>query len=217
MASTYVDNFTILDTINAQSPSATQYNLNETAGVINADSYMATGATTHTIPTALRSFPIGAILDDGYSQRSLYDLLLQIQVNWDTAMMSLDDSSGVDTTTYEAGAALGSLAGTYNIYPNGIGTDKLAVYLQAIATKFAACTALLDADGTITDTDYASTLDIKFTAKTGALSLLDVAFDITANGSLIKTTGIDQGALVDFLNKAVTNINALWVKLDADI
>lgn len=214
MASTYVDNFTITDTINSGT-----YTQDGAPGVVDKDTYKATGATTHTIPTAIRAFATGAILDDGYSQKSLYELLLMIQVNWDTAMMSLDDSSGVNTATFEAGCALGSLAGTYNIHPNGIGTSELATYLQAIATKFAACTALLDADSTLDDEDYASTLNITFSAKTGQIPPLatSTAFDITSPASFIKTTGIKQEALVDYLNTVVTNINALWVKLDADI
>lgn len=224
MASTYVDNFTITDTINAQSVAATQYNSNEGAGTINKDLYMPTALATHTIPAGIRAIATGALLDDGFSQKSLYELLLQIYVNWNVAMASLDDSSGVATTTFEAGCAFGTinengLSSTYGITPNGIGTAELATFLQAIATKFAACTALLDADATLTDTDYASTLDITFSAKTGWIPPLatTTAFDITLPGSKIKTTGIEQEALIDFLNTAVTNINALWVKLDADI
>lgn len=224
MASTYVDNFTITDTINAQAPSGTQYNSNESSGTINKDLYQPTALTTHTIPSGLIGLPTGAILDDGYSQKALYELLLKIQVNWDVAMASLDDSSGVNTATFEASCAFGTinenvLGTTYGITPNGIGTAELATFLQTLATKFAACTALLDADSTLTDEDYASTLDFTFSAKTGWIPPLSTstAFDITAAGSKIKTTGIDQEALVDFLNTAVTNINALWAKLDADI
>lgn len=231
MASTYVDNFTLLDEINAQSVAATQYNLTE-GGSINKDSYLPTSATTHTIPTALRSLPYGAILDDGLTQKSLYELLLQIRVNWDAAMCSLDDSSGVATTTYEAGCAFGSqseniLGTTYGIYPNGISTDKLARFFQKIVDNIAACNALLDADATITDTDYASTLNITFSAKTGkippvttttAFNIWDLNDTNQPNpASRITVKGIEQGALVDFLNTVVTNINALWVKLDADI
>ena len=214
MASTYVDNFTLTDTINSSS-----YTSNAAAGTINLDNYAATGASTHTIPAAFTNYVGGAIMDDGVSQKSLYEQFLEIQIKWDTAMMSLDDSSGVATTTYEAGCAIGALAGTYNIHPNGMGTKEIATFVQAVATKFAACTALLDADATLSDTNYASTLDIDFTTITGGNSLNSSAtpFDITAAESYIKTTGIKQGALVSFLNTAVTNINALWVKLDADI
>ena len=219
MASTYVDNFTIVDAVNSDT-----YLAKDGIGVINKDSYKATSTTAHTIPTALTGLPTGAIKDGGVNQKALYELLLKMQVNWDTAMCSLDDSGGVDTTTFEAGCAFGTqheniLGTTYGIYPNGIGTAALATFLQAIATKFAACTALLDADATLTDTDYASTLDIVFTAKTGWIPPLSTttAFDITLPASKIKTTGIDQAALVNFLNKSVTNINALWVKLDSDI
>jgi hypothetical protein len=244
MASTYVDNFTLTDTVNTQSVSATQYNSNEGgAGGLTPDSYAPTSSTTHTIPTALRSMATGALLDDGYSQKSLYELLLMIQVNWDTAMASLDDSSGVDGTTFVSTANIGEglaapLSGNYHsafststigkklglefdsrigIFPNGIGTRELAIFCQAIATQLAVCTALCDADSTLTDEDYASTLDITFTSKTGTAEALGVAFDITNPCSFIQPKGIKQEALIDFLNTVVTNINALWVKLDADI
>lgn len=242
MATTYVDNFTIVDTINAQVTTATQYNSNEGSAVIDLDKYAATGTSTHTIPSASTSntFWTGAILDDGYSQKSLFELLLKIQVNWDTAMASLDDSGGVAKTDYEALAGIGPLGGDYkssfatsaiglalglghkatvNISSRGTGVKEVAIFCQALATQFAACTANLDADGTLTDTNYASTLDIDFTAKTGWVPPLATTtpFDITNPASKIKTKAIDQGALVDFLNSAVTKINALWVKLDGDV
>jgi len=183
MSTTYQDAYTITDTIN----SAT-YTSNEASGTITEDSYSS--SVTHVG---------GAILDDGISQKSLYELLLMLQVDWDTAMAGLDAEIGVATTTYLADAALGSLSSTYNIHPNGIGIDKLAVYLQAIATQFAVCTALLDADADLTDTNYASTLDP------------------TMDTTLIKSTGARQGDIISYLNTIVTNTNALWVKIDADL
>jgi len=240
MASTYVDNYTLVDTISAQAVSSTQYNSNEGAAVLTTDSYAPTSSSVHTIPTALRSLATGALTDDGYSQKSLYELLLMISVNWDNAMKSLDDSGGVAKTDYEALAAIGPLDGDYTsafatsstglalglgqeaavgLERQGIKDSKLAVFCQALATQIAACTANLDADATLNDTDYASTLDIDFSAKTGWVPPLttSTAFDITSPASKIQTKGIDHGALIDFLNTVVTNINALWVKLDADI
>ena len=210
----YTTNYTILDVVNSDS-----YHSNESAGTINPDNYAPTSSTVHGIPSGIISMPTGAIMNDGFSQKSLYEILLKIQVNWDNAMSALDDDPGVNTTTYYSGCALGSLAGTYNIHPNGIGTKELATFLQAVATKFAACTDLLDADSTLTDDDYGTTYDIMTTAITGWIPPLttSTAFDITSPASKIKTTGIDNAALVDFLNTAITNINALWVKLDADI
>ena len=259
MASTYVNNFTLIDTINAQSVADTQYNSNEGVGSINEDLYAPTATTTHTIPTAIRSFVTGALLDDGIGQKSLYELLLMIQINWDTAMASLDDSGGVAATTFVSTAAIGGglalpLSANYNsaftesatglglglegntkigLNKNGIGTRELAIFCQAIATQFAVATALLDADATITDTNYASTLNILFTPKTGwapplttttrlicteAFSIIDLNDTKRPNpASRITVNGVEQEALIDFLNTAVTNINALWVKLDTDI
>ena len=248
MASTYVDNYTLLDTVNAQDPSSTQYTEKQKTGTLDGDSYAATSATVHTIPTGLISLPDSALADDGVNSKALYETFLKLQVNWDNAMRSLDDSGGVAKTDYEALAAIGNLDDTYssafststaglallrgqdariNIFPRGSSTRAIATMCQAIATQFAACTANLDADGTLNDTDYASTLDIDFTAKTGWVPPLttSTAFQIYGltdsrepnAASRIKTTGIEQEALVDFLNTAITNYNALWVKLDADI
>ena len=177
----------------------------------------------------------------------MYELMLMIQVNWDNAMAALDDDGGVAKTDYEALAAIGPINGVYdssfstatvglklglfqndkiNLYPQGSGTRELAIFCQAIATQLAACNANLDADATLGDTDYASTLDIDFTDKTGNTVVLGTSAPFTivhtdGNGanpsSYILPTGIKQGALVDFLNSTVTNLNALWVKLDADI
>ncbi len=251
MATTFVDSYTFIDSVNAQSPAATQYNSNEGDASLSPDSY--TPASAPVIEAALRDLNPGALLDDGYSQKALYELLLMIQVNWDNAMAALDDDAGVGTTTYEANCAIGPINGDYddsfatdsamlelglsqdkrvNISPQGIGTKELAIFCQAIATQIAACTALLDADATLDDTDYAiddagaaahgtiGYTDIKFSPVTSTLAAaLDTYadFDITATESKIKTTGIEQAALMEFLNTVVTNMNLLWVKLDADI
>lgn len=253
MATTFVDSYTFIDSVNAQDPAATQYNSNEGDGTLTTKLYTPSSAPV--IEAALRDLNPGAILSDGYSQKALYELLLMIQVNWDNAMAALDDDGGVGTTTYEAGCAIGSIDGDYddsfataaigvelgvgqnkkiNISPSGIGTRELAIFCQAIATQIAACTALLDADATLGDTDYAITTaaslgvrgktDIKFSELTASIPGNFGDFSIVhpdAVGvnplSKIKTTGIGQEALIDFLNTVVTNMNALWVKLDADI
>jgi len=114
MASTFVDNYTLVDTINTQLPSATQYNSNEGDATLTTDSYAPTSDSVHTIPTALRSLATGALTDDGYSQKSLYELLLMINVNWDNAMKQLDDSS-LGTSDYETSFAIGPLDGAYSV------------------------------------------------------------------------------------------------------
>jgi hypothetical protein len=224
MASVFVDSYTLVDSINAQSPSGPQYNTNIGTATLSPETYIPTGTTDPVILAALRLLNPGAITDDGYSQKALYELLLMIQVNWDNALAALDDNAGVGTTTYEAGSAFGTinenvLSANYDIEPNGMSTAALATFCQALATKIAEVTAKLDADGTITDTDYAANIDIDFTVDTGYIPPLSTTtpFDITLPSSKIKTTGIGQGALVAFLQTAVTNLNALWVQLDADI
>lgn len=246
MASTFVDSYTFLDTVNENIPASTQYTSNEGDATLTVDSYIPTSSSNPIIPSALRLLSPGALLDDGLSQKALYELLLMISVNWDEAMKALDDES-LTKSDYEALAAIGPLDGDYtsaftgstiglkviggqeakvNISPEGISTRDLAVFLQAIATQFAACTANLDADGTLTDINYASTLDIDFTAKTGWFPPLASTdpFDISGQdatqsnpASKIKVTGIRKEALIDYLNTVITQMNLLWVKLDADI
>ena len=261
MASTYVDNYTLVDTVNTQSNQATQYNSQQgqLGTTLTKDSYVPDGDTTPTIAAGLRDIPAGAILNNGYGQKALYELLLMIVTNWNCAMRSLDDSGGVDKVDYEELAAITNLAsgdfsGNYNsdctealatlglplqdttqisglgvkinISPNGIPTPELAIMCQAIASCIALGTANMDADGTLTDEDY-SDLDIDFTAKTGHVPPLTLTtpfniFHAEANGSpnpasRITMQGIEHGALVDFLNSVVTNMNAIWVQLDADI
>lgn len=256
-STTYVDNFTITDIVNetrddsdATDTFSVQYTSNEGAGTMNEDLYAPTAVATHTIPTAIRAMRTGAILSDGYSQKSLYELMLQIQINWDTAMASLDDSGGVAATTFVSTASISTglavpLSGTYNatfmattigktlglerssaigLNPNGMGAREIAIFCQALTTQIATATALMDADATLSDINYGLTattvpINMYFTAKTGwcpPLATTD-AFDITNPASKIKTTGIHQEALVDYLNTAIRHINALWAKLDADI
>ena len=253
MGSVYVDNYTLVDTINASGAGGLYHYNQNSVSTLTKDSYKPTSASNPLIPSALRLIPSGSILDKGISQKGLYELLLMIVVNWNNAMRSLDDKGvEVNKADYEAVAAIsnyttaeGSLGGDYsaaciaalltlgiqakeiNIHPNGIGIKELAILCQAIASCFALCTANLDADSALTDVNYASTLDIDFTAKTAFIPPLSTTTpfniaDSRADGSpnpssKITTKGIDQGALADFLNTVVTNMNLLWVKLDADI
>jgi hypothetical protein len=256
--SVYVDNYTLVDTVK----NSTVYNRNQMdTKTLTKDSYVPDGATTPTIDSDLRLIPSGAVLDTGYSQKALFELLLMIVTNWNNAMRSLDDKGvEVNNADYEELAAItnvaqGDFGGKYNsdctealvalglpnqnetsasglgvkinIQPNGIPIPELAVMCQAIASCFALATANLDGDSALTDTNYASTLDIDFTTKTAYVPPLTTTtpfniFHESANGSpnpssRITLNGIEQGALVDFLNTVVTNMNLLWVKLDADI
>ncbi len=181
--------YQIIDSINTQSPSATQYSSEEAKGTLGKASYASPGV-----------FTPGGLVNDGISQKNLYELLLQIHVNWDTAMINFDLDAGIDTATFAAGASIGNLESIYGITPNGISQPDLVTYFTAIETAIAACTALLDGDATLTDEDYASSLDV------------------TLDTTQITGTGISsQGAVLTFLNDVVTSMNALWTKLDADI
>lgn len=137
----------------------------------------------------------GAIMQDGMSQKSLYDLLYSFQTKFDAALAAMDADSGIGTETY-ATNALGGLASGYGIYPNGISQLGLVNFLSNVEAMFDAVVALLNADATLTDTNYAS---------------------INIDTTKIKKLGISQGAIVDFLNTAVVAWNTLLVKLDADL
>jgi len=80
----------------------------------------------------------------------------------------------------------------------GINQADLISLLRLIRTNFVGVTAKLDADGTVTDTDYGSLEN--FTVPAG-----------------IGTVGIfSQGAVLDYLKTVRTKFNAMMVKLDAD-
>ena len=114
MASTFVDNYTIIDFVNTQSPASTQYNDKQKTGTLDRDLYQATSSTTHTIPSGIISLPDHAILDDGVNDKAIYETLLKIQVNWDNAMRQLDDTAGVGLANYEDSFSIGNLDTTYN-------------------------------------------------------------------------------------------------------
>ena len=84
MATTFVDSYTLVDSVNTQSPAATQYNTNIGTATLTPLSYTPSSAPV--IEAALRLLVPGAVTDDGYSQKALYELLLMIQVNWVIAM-----------------------------------------------------------------------------------------------------------------------------------
>lgn len=242
MASTYQDAYTITDVINTQvDNTSVQYTSDEATQTLRPSSYDS--SLTHIG---------GALINNGYSQKSLYEMCLMIQTDWDEAMIALDAEAGVGTTTYTADCSIAEntenagLDGAYsadviaslltlgipnvgkiNLYPGGMATKDVAVFCQAVASMIAKCTALLDADASLTDIDYAITTaashgvrgltDMKFSEITSALTANFDTFDITAKQSKIKMTGIDQAALMDFFNTLVVNLNALWVKIDADL
>jgi hypothetical protein len=240
-ATTFVDSYTLIDSVNA----GPLYESNEGSATLTTDSYSPSSAPV--IEAALRDLNPGGILDKGSSQKAIYELMLMIFVNWDNAMAALDDDGGVNKTDYESIAAIGSIGADYtsgtiaalmtlgipnvkkvNLFPEGSGTPELAIACQAIASMLALATANLDLDSTLSNTNYAATLDIDFDANTAwvpPIAATGVPFNIAGEftdgqdnpASKIKRNGIYRGALVDFLNTVVTNMNALWVKLDADI
>lgn len=143
---------------------------------------------------------------NGVNQEDLVDLLALLKTNMDGVCAKLDLDGGVGDTNYAA------LVSSLLIIPSGIQTTdtksirdegEIVDYLQLYITQFAVLTAKLDADGTVTDTDYAALWNIS-----------DVVNGQASDG--IQKPGIYQGSLIRLLNTIVTNWNGLLAKIDLD-
>lgn len=88
-----------------------------------------------------------------------------------------------------------------DIFAQGIKQGDLVDLLVSIKTKWNAILTKLDADGTVSDTDYNSTR---------ALTMPDGIQ--TGHPKAIR----DQGQVVTFLNNFIVAFNAVLTKLDAD-
>jgi len=113
--------------------------------------------------------------------------------------------AGVADTNYNSTLALtdvGNAGGIAAVAVNntGMSQEALGTLIVAIAAGIAAMNAKLDADGGVTDTNFAATYDL--TALIGRNDL--------------RTTGIHQGDLYAVLLEIETNWNAILAKLDAD-
>lgn len=115
----------------------------------------------------------------------------------------LDADAGVTAEDYAATCNVTALVTSPTVDPGvaerGINDADLLTLMRAIVTAFNARDAKLDADDGTVDANYVTLLDISMPTSIGA-----------------EDTGIGQQEKTDFLEKIITNHNALCAKLDAD-
>jgi hypothetical protein len=158
--------------------------------------------------TALASQGYG-LSDKGMWQTDLIAQLTEMETNFNAVLTKLDSDGGVTDVNYNTLWAV-DLDNTV-VGSKGLDQDKMVTFLQQFITNLAGLTAKLDADGGVTDTDYATNCDMTDVVNAG------VNFTIAANENLaVDNTGFQQGALYDLLNSAVTKFNTLTAQLDAD-
>jgi len=144
----------------------------------------------------------GPLSGRGLNQDELCDLLVLLRTNALALTAALDADDGVGSTNYTATFTF-ALPARFDkgfIWHQG----KLMEVLQNFTTKWNAMLAIADLDATLTDTDYASTCGIA-----------DYIND-RATGDLLNA-GYYEGALVKWLDTALTKFNAALAKFDADL
>ena len=136
------------------------------------------------------------IKNNGVFQGAVVTLLGTIKTKVNALNAKLDADGGVSGTNY---ASLWNLAAldANQISQGGLNQPALYTRLALIVTNWSGILAKLDADGGVTDTNYAAL---------GTVSL----------GATVKGTGISQGDIVSFLDSFITKFNATLTKLDAD-
>lgn len=144
---------------------------------------------------------MGWLFRNGILQKDLVDLLTTINTNYTATLTLLDGDAGVAATDYVTGSAITFPSTTIN--ENGISQGALLDFLNTFITNFNTVNGKLD-DDNLTDSDYASTLDIT-----------DNINDTGADGYM-SPMGMRQGDLINLINTIITNINALNAKLVAD-
>ncbi len=162
--------------------------------------YAATWDVTDVIDSTTVLRRSEALMQDGVSQKALYDLLNTIITNFNGILAKLDADGGVTDTDYVANCAytvIGSAG--HALDANGIKQDVLVTLLTELETNFEIMTAQLDSDAGVADTNYAATWD----------------FDMDT--TLIKSTGIrSQGDVLTYLDGVIAAIAGINAKLDAD-
>lgn len=144
---------------------------------------------------------MAALTGRGINQADLISLLTKIRTNFVAVTAKLDLDAQVADTNY---AALLNFTvpvgiGTVGIFSQGAVLD----YLKTVRTKYNAMLTKLDADGTVTDTNYS------------ALGIMSDLIDNLALGSLTQA-GVYEGALVKWLSTYITKWNTTLTKMDAD-
>lgn len=143
----------------------------------------------------------------GINQEDLVDFLVALKTKMDGVCAKLDLDGGVTDTDYAAvvGALLIIPSYIQQTGPKCIHNDGAVVeYLDLWRSTFATLLAKLDADGGVTDTDYAS-----------LWAVTDVIGGRASDG--LQANTMPQGPLVYFLQNIITNWNGALAKMDADL
>lgn len=164
--------------------------------------YVSTLAVTDVVNSGTK-LTATAVDNTGMSQGALYTLLDSIVTNWNLLMAKLE-ADGAATTTYTPNNLYSTLAAR-GIERNGMFQEDLVAVLSEMETKFKAVLALLDADTGVTLTTYTAVANA---AGTGAALDLD--------NTVVGSKGMNQKALVAFLDDYVAKFNALLGNLDID-
>ncbi len=146
---------------------------------------------------------MGTIYANGINQGDLYDLLDGMITKFNATLAYLDaDATYVADTDYASTLAIDTMTAR-RCTGCGLGQTDVVDIMDDYITKFNLLLAKLDADATVTDVNYASTLVLTDNVNT----------DYTGH---IKSSGMFQGNLVYQLQNIITAANALNDKLDAD-
>lgn len=137
----------------------------------------------------------------GINQADLISLLTLIRTNFVGVTAKLDLDGGVTDTDFASveNYTLPTSIGPVGIFSQGSVLD----YLKTVRTKYNALLVKLDADGTVTDTDYSS------------IGIMAAVIDSASLGSL-QQAGVYEGALVKWLDTYIGKWNATLTKLDTD-
>ena len=142
---------------------------------------------------------MGTLYANGVSAGDLATALLEMLTSWNATMVLLDADLGVTAIDYGDS----DLTAIVNIDTLGLAEQgDIITRLQECVTNLATVTAKLDADD-LTDSDYASKLDITDTINTSLA------------GS-INDEGMGQGKMISMVSAVKTAFNALMAKLDGD-
>lgn len=133
----------------------------------------------------------------GIDQYDLVTLLRLIKTNFNALLAKLDADGGVADTNYAALWALTLPGANIEATGTGIGNADVIDFLAQAYTNYNGVIAKLNADGGVTDTNYAV-----------LTSLVGEKLAIFA--------GINQTDLITALQTFITGIATLTAKLDAD-
>lgn len=144
------------------------------------------------------------IFGNGLNVYDLVDLISLIKTNFNGVLAKLDLDAQVADTNYASTLSLSIPDGIQLTDAKCILHQGLVItFLQSVVTNFNALLAKLDADATVTQTNYVALLAMTDTVGDDKIdSLLDI--------------GIKQSALVNFLDTFITKFNALNAKMDTD-